>query len=98
MVLSEQAVRNWRVATYVCTLGTVFWTTFYTSYDGMLENHPRGGANKKHVLTDLQQSYRQFVDQYFWGIPPSNNNTFLENDTTVTKNNNNTYNKEKSKR
>mmetsp|Transcript_22414 Transcript_22414/g.33882 ORF Transcript_22414/g.33882 Transcript_22414/m.33882 type:complete len:86 (+) Transcript_22414:106-363(+) len=66
MVLSEQAMRNWKVATYVCTLGTAFYTIFYVPYPT-----PPHLEGKKHALTDVQQSYHQMVDRYFWGIPSS---------------------------
>mmetsp|Transcript_17041 Transcript_17041/g.25200 ORF Transcript_17041/g.25200 Transcript_17041/m.25200 type:complete len:86 (-) Transcript_17041:376-633(-) len=69
MVLSEQAMRNWKVATYVCTFGTAFFTTFYVSYP--MPPHLEG---KKHVLTDIQKSYHEMIDRHFWGLPLSTNN------------------------
>mmetsp|Transcript_19113 Transcript_19113/g.31673 ORF Transcript_19113/g.31673 Transcript_19113/m.31673 type:complete len:83 (-) Transcript_19113:139-387(-) len=65
MVLSEQAMRNWKVATYVCTFGTAFFTIFYTPYT--MPPHLEG---RKHVLTDVQESYHKMIDKYVWGLPP----------------------------
>jgi hypothetical protein len=27
-------------------------------------------AGRKHVLTDVQESYHKMVDKYVWGLPP----------------------------
>ena len=54
-----------KVATYVCTFGTAVFTIFYTPYS--MPPHLEG---RKHVLTDVQDSYHKMVDKYIWGLPP----------------------------
>ena len=52
----------------MCTFGTAVFTIFYTTYT--MPPHLQG---KKHVLTDIQESYHVMVDRYVWGLPPKEN-------------------------
>lgn len=54
-----------KVATYVCTFGTAFFTILYTPYA-----MPPHLAGRKHVLTDVQETYHKMIDKYVWGLPP----------------------------
>mmetsp|Transcript_24062 Transcript_24062/g.37109 ORF Transcript_24062/g.37109 Transcript_24062/m.37109 type:complete len:95 (+) Transcript_24062:139-423(+) len=63
MVLSEQAVRRWKVLGGITTLFTGFITVFVVDYARPPELHDIRKKNeiysKKHVFTDLQD--------WFWG-------------------------------
>lgn len=63
MVLSEQAVRRWKVLGGIATLFTGFITVFVVDYARPPELHDIRNKNeiyaRKHVFTDLQN--------WFWG-------------------------------
>jgi hypothetical protein len=54
-----------KVATYVCTSGAAFFSVLYTPYT--MPPHLEG---RKHVFTDVQESYHKMVDKHIWGLPP----------------------------
>lgn len=70
MVLSEQAIRNWKLATAALTATVAIHSTLYAEYE--MPPHLKG---EKHIFTDLQQWYRAQVDQHVWRLPPPNNMT-----------------------
>lgn len=68
MVLSEAALRRWKVATYAITAATAWQLVFYEQYE-------IPGYKGKHVFTDIQIAYRGWVDRVIWGrqaaLPPA---------------------------
>ncbi|CAB9513265.1 expressed unknown protein [Seminavis robusta] len=60
MVLSEHALRKWKLATYVATSATAIHLVFYNEYQ-------IPGYQGKHCFTDIQRFYRQWVDRNVWG-------------------------------
>eukprot|EP00541_Cyclophora_tenuis_P005222 CAMPEP_0116557154 /NCGR_PEP_ID=MMETSP0397-20121206/9080_1 /TAXON_ID=216820 /ORGANISM="Cyclophora tenuis, Strain ECT3854" /LENGTH=78 /DNA_ID=CAMNT_0004082575 /DNA_START=39 /DNA_END=271 /DNA_ORIENTATION=+ len=63
MVLREQAMRNWRLAAIVSTTGTAIYSVLYAEYEA-----PAKLPGRKHVFSDLQESYRNWIDKHIWGI------------------------------
>lgn len=54
-----------KFATYACTFGAAVFSVLYTTYT--MPPHLEG---RKHVFTDVQESYHKMVDKYIWGLPP----------------------------
>lgn len=55
MVLSAQATRAWKLASYVFTGGVTFHMIFHQEY-------VRPDGKEDHVFSDIQKWYRQNVD------------------------------------
>lgn len=54
-----------KLVTAVLTAGVAIHSTLYTDYE--MPPHLKG---EKHVFTDLQVWYRNWIDQHVWGLPP----------------------------
>ena len=54
-----------KLVTAVLTAGTAFHTVLYTEY--AMPPHMQGS---KHVFSDIQTSYRSWVDRTIWRLPP----------------------------
>mmetsp|Transcript_20205 Transcript_20205/g.55784 ORF Transcript_20205/g.55784 Transcript_20205/m.55784 type:complete len:89 (+) Transcript_20205:32-298(+) len=82
MVLSEQAMRNWKVASYVlATFGGV-QAVFFTEYE------VPGFEGQRHVFSGIQDTTRQYIDKYMYGIetaaPPTPQQSAAQSSTSST--------------